>query len=121
MLDGILVRLRVHPAVCERANNFDREMQPRKAKRRRLDATRNDKPNASEMSNELVLGAPGTSGAFHSAHDFSIKDGTFIDVQGNYVSNRFVACDDMIVTDYMPRTTTRLPRPRVVRILYIEY
>jgi hypothetical protein len=51
----------------------------------------NDKPIASEMSNELVLGAPGASGAFSGAHDFAIKDSTFIDVQGNYVSSRFVA------------------------------
>jgi hypothetical protein len=121
MLDGILVRLRVHTVVCERANNFDRVTQPRKANRRRLsDTTRNDNPIASEMSNELIFDAPGASGAFHSAHDFSIKDSTFVDVQGNYVSSRFVSCEDMIVTGYMPRSTTRLPRSRMVRHPYIK-
>ena len=93
MLDGILVRLRVHATVFECANNFDRETQPRRAKRPRLDsgAIRNDDPIASEMSNELVSGAR-ASRAFHSAHHFTINNSTLNDVQGNYVSDRFVAC-----------------------------
>lgn len=46
----------------------------------------------SNMSN----GAPVTGqlliNAFHAAHDFVIKNSTFIDVQGNYVRDHFVAC-----------------------------
>jgi hypothetical protein len=101
MLDGILVRLRVHITVCEPANNFHRVTQPSLAKRSVPSRDSGDwfivSYDDSEVSNE-VFGATGASGVFHSAHDFAIKDSTFIDVQGNYVSGRFVACDDMIVT-----------------------
>ena len=92
MLDGIPVRLRFHATVCECANNFDRDAPPRRAKRPRLDsgAIRNDHPIASEMSNEVVFGA-GASRAFHSAHHFAINNSALNDVQGNYVSDRFVA------------------------------
>ena len=89
MLDGIRVCLRVHTTACESANDFDRVTQPSLAKR---SVRRNDKPIASEASNELVFGVPGASGAFHAAHHFAINNSTLNDVQGNYVSGRFVAC-----------------------------
>ena len=94
MLDGILVRLRVHATVCECANNFDRTTQQRRGKQpRSLDSgtTRNNNPIVSEMSDEVVFGA-GASRALDSAHHFSINNSTLNDVQGNYVSDRFVAC-----------------------------
>ena len=92
MLDGIIVRLRVHTSICEVTYNFDRATQPSLAKRslRNSVVVRDDNPIASEMSNKLVFGA-GASGAFHSAHDFAINNSTLNDVQGNYVSHRFVA------------------------------
>lgn len=43
------------------------------------------------MSNGLVFGPPGASGVFHAAHHFAINNSTLNDVQGNYVSDRFVA------------------------------
>ena len=99
MLDGILVRLRVHITICEPANNFHRVTQPSLAKPSVRDS--GDwfivSYDNSEVSDE-GFGATGASGVFPGAHDFAIKDSTFIDVQGNYVSGRFVACDDMIVT-----------------------
>ena len=92
VLDGILVRLRVHKFVFEVTNNFDRATQVSLAKRSLRDSVvvRNDNPITSEMSNRLVFG-DGASGAFHSAHDFAINNSTLNDVQGNYVSHRFVA------------------------------
>ena len=91
MLDGILVRLRVHTTVCERANDFDRVKQQSGPDWRPV-VIRNDKPLASEMSNELGFDAPKASGAFRAAHDFSINNSTMNDVQGNYVRVHFVAC-----------------------------
>ena len=67
-----------------------------------LDAVAIRNPITTEMSKELVLSAPGASGTSPGAHNVAIKDSTFIDVQGSYVSGRFVTRDDMIVTDYMP-------------------
>ena len=52
---------------------------------------RNDPP---EMSNGHEFGAPETSGTFHAAHDFTMHNATFNDVQGNYVRDHFVACID---------------------------
>jgi hypothetical protein len=89
MLDGILVRLRVHTTVCERADDFDRAKQ---RSGRDSVALRNDKPIASEMSNELGFDAPEASGAFRAAHDFAINNSTMNDVKGNYVRDHFVAC-----------------------------
>ena len=96
--------------------------QPSLAKRFVRDsvAIGHNKPVATEMSNEPG-GVPRTSGAFPGAHDFIIKDSTLNDVKGNYVSSHFVPCDDIIVTDYMSSTTTRLPRPRMDLHLYIEH
>ena len=75
---------------------------------------------ASEMS-----GAPEASGAFRAAHDFAINNSSLNDVQGNLVRDHFVLAyvdhADMIVTDrYMPRTTTKLPRPAKDLHLYME-
>jgi hypothetical protein len=108
MLDVILVRLRVHTTVCEGADDFDRVTQSSLAKRSVRDsvAIRNDKPIASEMSNDLVFSAPGAPGAFHSAHHFAINNSTLNDVQGNYVRRRFVACvyqyQSLLRTDTCP-------------------
>ena len=44
------------------------------------------------MSNELVFGSSGAPGALRGAYDFAINNGTLNDVQGNNVSDRFVAC-----------------------------
>jgi hypothetical protein len=111
MLDGILVRLRVHIVVCERANDFDRVTQPSLAKRSVRDsiAIRNDRPIASEMPNDLAPGAPG---AFHSTHHVAINNSTLNDVQGNYVRRRFVACvyhhQSLLRTDACPERSELL-------------
>jgi hypothetical protein len=91
MLDGILVRLRIHTTVCDCANDFDRVKQAKRSGRDSV-AIRNDKPIASEMSIELGIDAPKASGAFRAAHDFSINNSTMNDVQGNYVRDHFLTC-----------------------------
>ena len=96
MLDGIIVRLHIRTTVRESANDFERATQRSLAKRSARDsvAIRNDKPITSEMSSEILFGAPGASGAFHTAHHFAINNSTLNDVQGDYVnvSDRFIAC-----------------------------